>query len=84
MRQKVNQLSDADRLRRSLIHHFSVPFAQDEVRVEDLRKLCESPFEREVYDDLTERGYWVVPQVPVGQYRIDMVGTGEQRCATGY
>lgn len=73
---EANQLSDADRLRRNLIHHFSVPFAQDEVRVVDLRKLCESPFERDVYDDLTGRGYWVVPQVPVGQYRIDMVVQG--------
>lgn len=73
---EANQLSEADRLRRNLIHHFSVPFAQDEVRVEDLRKLCESPFEREVYDDLTERGYWVTPQVPVGQYRIDLVVQG--------
>ena len=73
---EANQLSDADRLRRTLIHHFSVPFAQDEARVEDLRELCESPFERAVYDDLTGRGYWVVPQVPVGQYRIDMVVQG--------
>ena len=73
---EANQLSDADRLRRNLIHHFTVPFAQNEERVEDLRKLCESPFEREVYDDLTGRGYWVVPQVHVGQYRIDMVVQG--------
>jgi len=73
---EANQLSHADRLRRNLIHHFSIPFAQDEERVEDLRKLCESPFEREVYDDLTGRGYWVAPQVHVGQYRIDMVVQG--------
>jgi very-short-patch-repair endonuclease len=69
-------LSEADRLRRSLIAHFATPFAQDEMRVEDLRKLCESPFEREMYDELTQRGYWVTPQVRVGQYRIDMVMEG--------
>lgn len=69
-------LSDADRLRRGLIVHFAAPFAQDEMRVEDLRKRCESPFEREMYDELTERGYWVTPQVGVGQYRIDMVVEG--------
>jgi len=52
------------------------PFSQDENKVGDLRTLCESPFEREVYDELSQRGYWVVPQVKVGQYRIDMVVEG--------
>ena len=73
---ELEHLSDADRLRRSLIAHFSTPFAQDETRVENLRSLCESPFEREMYDELTQRGYWVTPQVRVGQYRIDMVVEG--------
>ncbi|MEY2394094.1 MAG: hypothetical protein QOF94_439, partial [Acidobacteriaceae bacterium] len=73
---ELENLSEADRLRRGLISHFALPFAQDEVRVEDLRKLCESPFERELYDLLVERGYWVTPQVRVGQYRIDMVVEG--------
>ena len=72
----LEHLSEADRLRRSLIAHFSAPFAQNEMRVEELRKLCESPFEREMYDELTQRGYWVTPQVHVGQYRIDMVVEG--------
>lgn len=69
-------LSAADKLRRSLIAHFAAPFAQDEIRVEDQRKLCESPFEREMYDQLTKRGYWVTPQVKVGRFRIDMVVEG--------
>jgi very-short-patch-repair endonuclease/DNA-directed RNA polymerase subunit L len=73
---ELEHLSEADRLRRSLISHFSSPFMRDEVKVEDLRKLCESPFECEVYDCLTERGYCVTPQVHVGQYRIDMVVEG--------
>jgi len=72
------ELSDADRLRKSLIAHFSAPFTQDETIVDGLRSLCESPFEREVYDILTERGFRVVPQVPVGGYRIDMVVEGHQ------
>ena len=72
----LEHLSDADRLRRGLISHFSSPFGQDEARVEDLRRLCESPFERDLYDELTARGYWVTPQVRVGQYRIDMVVEG--------
>lgn len=72
----IEHLSEADKLRRSLIGHFSAPFVQDEGRLEDLRKLCESPFELEVYDALTERGYWVTPQVKVGQFRIDLVVEG--------
>ena len=79
----TEHLSGADKLRRSLISHFSAPFAQDENRLDDLRKLCESPFEHEVYDALTERGYWVTPQVKVGQFRIDMVveGNNDSRLA---
>ena len=79
----LEHLSEADKLRRSLIAHFSAPFAQDEARQEDLRKLCESPFELEVYDALTERGYRITPQVKVGQFRIDMVveGNNDSRLA---
>jgi very-short-patch-repair endonuclease len=73
----LEHLSAANRLRRSLISHFAAPFAQDETFVEDLRKICESPFEREVYDLLVDRGYRVTPQVKVGQYRIDMVVEGD-------
>lgn len=73
---ELEHLSPEDRLRRNLIAHFATPFAQDEMRVEDMRKRCESPFEREMYDELTQRGYWVTPQVRVGQYRIDMVVEG--------
>lgn len=79
------ELSHADTLRRNLIAHFSSPFAQDEARVKNLRELCESDFEREVYDLLTERGYRVIPQVKFGgkangthEYRIDMVVEGHQ------
>jgi very-short-patch-repair endonuclease len=72
----LEHLSGADRHRRSLISHFAAPFAQDEGRTENLRTLCESPFEREVYDELSQRGYWVTPQVRVGQYRIDLVVEG--------
>jgi very-short-patch-repair endonuclease len=71
----LEHLSGAD-LRRKLISHFTTPFNQDQERVADLRKLCESPFEREMYDELIQRGYWIVPQVSVGQYRIDLVVEG--------
>jgi very-short-patch-repair endonuclease len=72
----LEHLSDADCFRRSLISHFASPFTQDEARVVELSKLCESPFERELFDELTQRGFRVKPQVGVGQYRIDMVVEG--------
>lgn len=63
--------------RYKLISHFQSPFALDAVVVKDRRLLCDSDFEREVYDVLTEKGYRVVPQVPVGTFRIDMVVEGD-------
>lgn len=77
------ELSPADKLRAGLIQHFSSPYLQNEEEVADLRKLCESPFEREMYDALVERGYRVRPQVRVGSYRIDLVveGAGDARLA---
>lgn len=73
---EMDQLSPNDKLRRNLLSHFVTPYMQDEKRVESLRELCESDFEREVFDILTERGYRVLPQVKVGEYRIDMVVEG--------
>ena len=80
---ELDQLSDNDTLRRGLIAHFSTPFLQDEKSVADLRAQCESPFELEVYDELTRRGFHVIPQVKVGSYRIDMVveGANDERLA---
>ena len=80
---ELDQLSDNDTLRRGLIAHFSTPFLQDEKSVADLRARCESPFELEVYDELTRRGFHVIPQVKVGSYRIDMVveGANDERLA---
>jgi very-short-patch-repair endonuclease len=73
----LTHLSEADRLRRGLIGHFAQPFPQDGPAPEDPRKLCESPFERELYDWLVEQGYRVTPQVRVGAYRVDLVVEGE-------
>lgn len=75
---ELDDLSQSDKLRRNLIQHFSSPYAQDEIRVSNLRDLCESDFEREIYDILTERGYKITPQVKIGEYRIDMVAEGNQ------
>lgn len=73
---ELDHLSHKDSLRRGLMEHFSSPFAQDEIKVKNLRELCESGFELEIYDLLTERGYRVIPQVKVGNYRLDMVVEG--------
>lgn len=73
----IDDLGTTD-IRKKLLSHFLTPFAQNETDVADKRKRCESPFEREIYDILTERGYRVLPQVPVGEFRIDMVVEGNQ------
>jgi len=65
-------------LRAKLIRHFSSPFTQDAQQVKDLRELCDSGFEREVYDILVARGYRVKPQVKVGGYKIDFVVEGAE------
>ncbi|GAB6137477.1 AAA domain-containing protein [Halanaerobaculum tunisiense] len=44
--------------------------------LENPKEVMDSPFEEEVYDWLTERGYQVTPQVEVGNYRIDLVVEG--------
>jgi len=72
-----DDLSQKDHLRIKLLQHFESPFLQDQEEVANLRDLCESSFEREVFDFLTERGYRVIPQVPVGSYRIDLVVEGD-------
>ena len=74
---ELTDLSAVDGLRRGLIEHFETPFTQDAAQVSDLRELCESGFERDMYDELTRRGYRVIPQVGVGAYRIDMVVEGD-------
>jgi very-short-patch-repair endonuclease len=74
---QLEDLSAADQLRARLIQHFQAPFLQNEEEVGDLRQRCESPFEREVFDVLVQRGYRVMPQVGVGSYRIDMVVEGD-------
>ncbi len=51
---EADHLSEADWLRRGLIRHFAEPFTLDETHTGDLRKLCESPFEREMFDELDE------------------------------
>nr|GFC19367.1 hypothetical protein [Tanacetum cinerariifolium] len=74
---QYEELSPKD-LRRTLVAHFQAPFQQEKAElVAGRRNLCESDFEREVFDELVTRGYRVRPQVRVGSYRIDMVVEGD-------
>lgn len=60
-------------LRRGLIDHFASPYNSTQTEAGK----TDSPFEEEVYQALIERNYRVIPQVTVGQYRIDLVVEGE-------
>ena len=77
-----SDLSEKD-IRMSLLGHFDKPVVTGAEHAETLIDLCESGFEREVYSELTKRGYRVTPQVKTGAYRIDMVveGAGDLRLA---
>lgn len=68
-------------LRAKLVAHFQNPLRRDTERKG--RERCESDFERSVYDRLNQAGYRVIPQVPAGGYRIDIVveGNGGKRLA---
>jgi very-short-patch-repair endonuclease len=72
-----NQFSE-DSLSGKVLRHFRQPFNQDVRKVAFLRDLCESGFEKEMFDELTQRGYRVQPQVPCGSYRIDFVVEGNE------
>jgi very-short-patch-repair endonuclease len=76
------ELREGD-LRSRLLDHFDNPLGTKQERIEELRDLCESEFEKEVYDVLVKRGFRVQPQVQAGGYRLDLVveGTQDRRLA---
>ena len=71
----LEDLSDKD-LRQGLLKHFAMPTAATEQETTDLSALCESGFEKDVFNTLVSLGYRVTPQVKSGAYRIDMVVEG--------
>ncbi|MGH8777584.1 AAA domain-containing protein [Paraburkholderia sp.] len=76
---KLSELSASGKdLRAGLLQHFSMPLEQQGHGEEEknLIDLCESGFERQVYTELVNRGYRVIPQVKAGAFRIDMVVEG--------
>jgi len=71
--------------RKMLIQHYET-FREERVPVQALETLqakCESPFEKDVLRDLGARGYEIIPQVPVGGYRIDLVVYGREGLKVG-
>lgn len=77
---KREELKDND-LRTRLVAHFANPLKRDVEKKG--RDLCESDFEKDVYDKLNAAGYRILPQVRAGGYRIDIVveGTAGRRLA---
>jgi very-short-patch-repair endonuclease len=78
-----DELKETD-LRLRLLEHFYNPIPDNVVPPsESLRQLCETDFEREVFDALTSKGYRVLPKVRVGSYTVPLVveGLADQRLA---
>ncbi|MDP4196162.1 MAG: AAA domain-containing protein [Bacteroidota bacterium] len=75
---QAEDLSDADKLRRGLISHFSAPFDEGIIVSRTDKQLCSTNLERELFDILTEKGFVVYPQVAAGDFHIDLVVEGAQ------
>ena len=77
-----SDLSNESDLKLKVIRHFQNPMPQSQ-QVDNPLDLCDSDFERDVYKRLTGMGYFVTPQVKVGQYSIDLVveGNNDRRLA---
>lgn len=74
---ELDQLRVTDQLRRRLLEHFRCPYPAETSDQKDRRDRCQSDFEREMFDLLSERGFRVNTQVRVGNFRIDLVVEGE-------
>lgn len=71
----VNDIKNRDCLRYQLLSYVANPLQEEN---ESNRLLCESEFEKSVFDVITARGYKVIPQYRVNGYRIDLVIVGEK------
>jgi very-short-patch-repair endonuclease len=71
----INDFRNKTCLRYQLINYCQNPSREI---LESNRALCESNFERAVFDQITHKGYRVIPQHQVAGYRIDLVVEGEE------
>jgi very-short-patch-repair endonuclease len=74
---ELSDLNSID-LKAKIIEHFAGPFREDPTKIASLRELCQSSFEREMFDILVKKGFRVRPQIKVGGYSIDFVVEGEE------
>ena len=74
---KEEMLSPQD-LKAKVIRHFNEPMSMKISETSELIELCESDFERDVFNRLINLGYRVMPQVRVGPYSIDLVIEGDE------
>ena len=73
---ELADLSTLD-LKARLIEHFAMPYRETPPPVSELRDLCQTTFERELFDALSGIGYRVWPQVRAGVHAIDLVVEGD-------
>lgn len=72
----LDHLANPNDLKAKLIHHFNEPMPKRYDMDQKLLDLCESSFERQVFKEMINKGYYVTPQVASGNYRIDLVIEG--------
>jgi very-short-patch-repair endonuclease len=79
----LDELKNPEDLKAKLLRHLQDPMPNRYDIDQDLLERCDSDFEREVFTKLTTMGYLTMPQVPAGDYRIDLVieGDNDQRLA---
>lgn len=71
-----SDLPNTTDLRLKVLNHFKNPMPHHQ-QIDSPLELCDSDFERNFYTRLVGLGYFVTPQVKVGQYSIDLVVEGD-------
>ncbi|MBM7556768.1 AAA domain-containing protein [Halanaerobacter jeridensis] len=74
---KLSDLNNREDMRYRLLNYIQNGVTTSK-ELDNPKEIMDSPFEEDVYDWLTERGYQVTPQVEVGSYRIDLVVEGAE------
>lgn len=77
-RSVTEEMLSPNDLKAKVIRHFKSPMPAKNMNGEDLFKLCDSDFERDVLGRLLSDGYNVIPQVNVGGFSIDLVVEGAE------
>lgn len=71
----VNDISNRECMRYQLLSYIANPLKEE---TESNRLKCDSEFARNVFDEITEKGYRVIPQYEVAGHKIDLVVVGEK------